>query len=209
VAGDKAAGEALLGGLFVRRHVQIPVEQIDFADASLPRDVAEHLHSFAWLRDLAAAATRERGARLAEKLTALWLEAHAGTVSEPAWRADLWGRRILFWTAYAPYILSSRDPAYRAALLNTLARGARHAERSAGRAPPGLRRIAGSARPGSPARSRARSTTTAASTAARRPSSSPSSRRCRSCAPPISPRAATCPMRRRKRWRARSQPCSA
>ncbi|HEX8365417.1 MAG TPA: heparinase II/III family protein [Allosphingosinicella sp.] len=141
VAGDKAAGEALLNGLFVRRHIQIPVEQLDFADAKLPRDVAEHLQSFAWLRDLAAAATRERGARLAEKLTALWLEAHAREVSERAWRADLWGRRILFWTAYAPYILSSRDPAYRAAVLNTLARGARHAERSAGRAPPGLKRI--------------------------------------------------------------------
>jgi len=141
VAGDKAAGEALLQGLYVRRHVQIPVERIDFADASLPRDVSDHLQSFAWLRDLAAAATRERGARLAEKLTALWLEAHAGQVSERAWRADLWGRRILFWTAYAPYILSSRDSAYRAALLNTLARGARHIERSAGKAPHGLARI--------------------------------------------------------------------
>jgi uncharacterized heparinase superfamily protein len=141
VAGDKAAGEALLRGLYVRRHIQIPVEQIDFADSALPRDVSDHLQSFAWLRDLAAAATRERGARLAEKLTALWLEAHATQIGERGWRADLWGRRILFWTAYAPYILSSRDTAYRAALLNTLARGARHAERSAGKAPHGLARI--------------------------------------------------------------------
>ena len=39
-----------------------------------------------------------------------WLAAHAEQVSEPAWRADLWGRRILFWTAYAPYILSSARP---------------------------------------------------------------------------------------------------
>jgi uncharacterized heparinase superfamily protein len=142
VAGDKAAGEALLRGLFVRRHVSIPVEQLDFADASLPRDVAEHLQSFAWLRDLAAAASRERAALLAEKLTALWLESFGAQVSDLAWRPDLWGRRILFWTAYAPYILSSRDPTYRAALLNTLARGARHIERGASKAPPGLKRIA-------------------------------------------------------------------
>jgi uncharacterized heparinase superfamily protein len=141
VAGDKAAGEALLRGLFVRRDVQLPVERLDFKDGSLPRDVSDHLQSFAWLRDLAAAATRERASKLAEKLTALWLEAHAGQVSERAWRADLWGRRILFWTAYAPYILSSRDTTYRAALLNTLARGARHAERTAGKAPAGLQRI--------------------------------------------------------------------
>jgi uncharacterized heparinase superfamily protein len=141
VAGDKAAGEALLRGLFVRRHVSIPVEELDFADASLPRDVSDHLHSFAWLRDLAAAATRERAAKLAEKLTALWIEGFAGQVSEPAWRPDLWGRRILFWTAYAPYILSSRDADYRGAVLKTLARGARHVERGANKAPPGLRRI--------------------------------------------------------------------
>jgi uncharacterized heparinase superfamily protein len=141
IAGDKAAGEALLRGLFVRRDVSIAVEQLDFADASLPRDVADHLQSFAWLRDLAAAATRERGAKLAEKLTALWLESFAGQVSDLAWRPDLWGRRILFWTAYAPYILSSRDATYRAAVLNTLARGSRHVERGANKAPPGLRRI--------------------------------------------------------------------
>lgn len=141
VAGDKAAGEALLQGAYVRGGVEIPLEQLDFADPRLPRDVAEHLHSFAWLRDLAAAATRERAAKLAEMLTASWLERFAGQVSVPAWRPDLWGRRILFWTAYAPYILSSRDAVYRAALLNTLARGARHIERGAGKAHPGLPRI--------------------------------------------------------------------
>ena len=54
---------------------------------------------------------------------------------------DLWGERILFWTAYAPYILSSRDAGYRSALLNTLARGARHLDANADKAPPGLPRI--------------------------------------------------------------------
>src|SRR4029453_17577352 len=49
--------------------------------------------------------------------------------------------RILFWTAYAPYVLSSRDGGYRSALLNTLARGARHLDVSADKAPPGLPRI--------------------------------------------------------------------
>ena len=57
---------------------------------------------------------------------------------DDAWAPDLWGQRILFWTAYAPYILSSRDAGYRSALLNTLARGARHldAQRRQGRAGP-------------------------------------------------------------------------
>jgi uncharacterized heparinase superfamily protein len=141
VAGDKNAGEAMLRGHYVRGDVAIALDELDFTDSSLPAHVLDHLHSFAWLRDLAAAATRERAAKLAEALTASWLEAHASQVSDRAWRPDLWGRRIMFWTAYAPYILSSRDPVYRAALLNTLARGARHIERGAGRAHPGLPRI--------------------------------------------------------------------
>lgn len=142
IAGDKAAGEALLDGRFLHNGTEVPVDALDFATLGLPADFSDYLQSFAWLRDLSAAATRERGAKLAEAIARKWLAAYAEQVSEPAWRADLWGRRILFWTAYAPYILSSRDLVYRSALLNSLARGARHLERSADKALPGLPRIA-------------------------------------------------------------------
>jgi uncharacterized heparinase superfamily protein len=141
VAGDKAAGESILRGRFLRRGESFAIDGLDPAGPALPADLSDYLQSFEWLRDLAAAATRERAAKLAEKLTQKWLAAHAEAVAEPAWRPDLWGRRILFWTAYAPYILSSRDSAYRAVLLNTLSRGARHLDKSAERAPPGLARI--------------------------------------------------------------------
>jgi uncharacterized heparinase superfamily protein len=141
VAGDKAAGEAILAGRFVRRGESFPVDSLDFGDPALPADLSDYVQSFEWLRDLAAAATRERAAKLAEKLVQKWLAAHADSVTERGWRADLWGRRILFWTAYAPYILSSRDSAYRAVLLNTLSRGARHLDKAAEKARPGLARI--------------------------------------------------------------------
>ncbi|HEX8669395.1 MAG TPA: heparinase II/III family protein [Allosphingosinicella sp.] len=141
VAGDKAAGEAILHGRFLHRAGEFPIEALDFADPALPRDFAEYLQSFEWLRDLSAAATRERAAKLAEKIVHKWLEAHAQAITERGWRADLWGRRILFWAAYAPYILSSRDSAYRSAVLNTLARGARHLDKAADKAPPGLARL--------------------------------------------------------------------
>ncbi|HEX6376940.1 MAG TPA: heparinase II/III family protein [Allosphingosinicella sp.] len=144
VAGDKAAGEAILRGRFVHGGDALAADALDFAtlpDAPVARHLHDYLHSFEWLRDLAAASTRERGAKIAEKIVHQWLAAHAGTVIEPAWRADLWGRRILFWTAYAPYILSSRDAAYRAVLLNTLSRGARHLDKAADKARPGLARI--------------------------------------------------------------------
>jgi uncharacterized heparinase superfamily protein len=142
VAGDKALGEALLHGTMVYGGESVPVEGLDFDNPKLSAAFADHLHSFAWLRDLAAAATREKGARLAERITRHWLDTYSLRHEDPAWRADRWGRRILFWTSYAPYILSSRDMVYRATLLNTLARGARHLENSADKAMPGAPRIA-------------------------------------------------------------------
>jgi uncharacterized heparinase superfamily protein len=120
----------------------VAIEGFDFATLGLPADFSDYLQSFAWLRDLSAAATRERGAKRAETVMRKWLGAFADQVSEPAWRADLWGRRILFWTAYAPYVLSSTDPVYRSSVLYALARGARHLERSADKVLPGLPRIA-------------------------------------------------------------------
>jgi uncharacterized heparinase superfamily protein len=64
--------------------------------------------------------------------------------AEPAWRPDLWGRRILMWTAYAPYLLefaaTSANIARRCC--NALARGARHLDRAADSAPQGLPRVA-------------------------------------------------------------------
>ena len=142
VAGDKAAGEALLAGRLLHNGTEVPINGLDFATVGLPADFADYLQSFAWLRDLAAAATRDRGAKLAEGLTRKWLAAFGAQLSEPAWRADLWGRRILFWTAYAPYILSSHDLVYRSAVLHALARGARHLDRGADKVLPGLPRVA-------------------------------------------------------------------
>ena len=62
IAGDKAAGEALLAGTFSHNGTEVPVEGLDFTTIGQPEDFTFYLHSFAWLRDLSAAATRERGA---------------------------------------------------------------------------------------------------------------------------------------------------
>jgi uncharacterized heparinase superfamily protein len=141
VAGDKLAGEAILRGRFLHRGQTIEIDSLDFNDPALPRDFSDYLQSFEWLRDLAAAATRERAAKPAEKVMGKWIAAFGGQFGEAAWRADLWGRRILFWSAYAPYILSSRDAEYRAQVLNTLSRGARHLDKAADKAPPGIARM--------------------------------------------------------------------
>jgi uncharacterized heparinase superfamily protein len=140
VPGDRARGEALFSGRFEVGTEALALAELDFSALSGTGAIAEQLQGFAWLRDLAAAASREKGARLAEGIVSRWLHAH-GTRADEAWAPHLWGERILFWTAYAPYILSSSDGGYRSALLNTLARGARHVEANADKAPQGLKRI--------------------------------------------------------------------
>ncbi len=140
VAGDRQRGAALLSGKFGVGSEAISLGDLDFAAVGADGALAEQLQGFSWLRDLAAAASRESGARLAEAVVGRWLIAHGAKVDE-AWAPHLWGERILFWAAYAPYVLSSADAGYRSALLNTLARGARHLETNAEKAAPGLDRI--------------------------------------------------------------------
>jgi len=140
VQGDRRRGDGLLAGRFTYGSEQISLTDFDFAELGVGDPLADQLQGFSWLRDLSAAAAREKGARFGEAIAGRWLLAH-GTRVDDAWRADLWGERILFWTAYAPYILSSADTGYRSALLNTLARGARHADATADKMPAGLKRI--------------------------------------------------------------------
>ena len=140
VLGDRARGDALLAGRLRLGSAELAMAEIDFAEVGTRSVLARELHGFSWLRDLGASASREKGARLAEAIAGRWLIAH-GSRPDDAWAPDLWGERILFWTAYAPYILSSRDSGYRSALLNTLARGARHLDANADKAQPGLPRI--------------------------------------------------------------------
>jgi len=140
VQGDRQRGDALLVGRFIVGSETIELKDLDFATIGVTGAAAEQLQGFSWLRDLAAAAAREKGARLAEAVVGRWLLAH-GTKVDDAWAPHLWGERILFWTAYAPYILSSSDSGYRSALLNTLARGARHLDGGAEKAATGLDRV--------------------------------------------------------------------
>ena len=140
VHGVRQRGEALLAGRFTAGTETISLKDLDFTAADSSGPLAEQLQGFSWLRDLAAAASREKGARIGEAMVGRWLLAH-GTRVDEAWAPHLWGERILFWTAYAPYILSSSDGGYRSALLNTLARGARHLDGNADKAPAGLDRV--------------------------------------------------------------------
>ncbi|HKY81856.1 MAG TPA: heparinase II/III family protein [Sphingobium sp.] len=141
IPGDPRAGQAIRAGYFLFRGLKQPIDTLDFARLDLPPAFADYIHSFAWLRDLAAGGTREQGAPIAEAVMRKWLAVHCDTPSEPAWRADNAGWRLLFWSAHAPLILSSSDLVYRSLVLNCIARTARHLDRGADKAHLGLPRL--------------------------------------------------------------------
>ncbi|SNT11340.1 heparinase II/III family protein [Sphingopyxis indica] len=138
VPGDMRAGTAIRAGHFLHRGLKLSIGELDFAAPGVAPAFADYLHSFAWLRDLAAAGTRAESAPIAEAMVRQWLAAHGETVSEPAWSAENSGWRILFWASHAPLILSSSDLIYRSAVLNHLARAARHLDRIADKTRPGV-----------------------------------------------------------------------
>jgi uncharacterized heparinase superfamily protein len=140
--GDFKRGQALLAGQMMFRGETRAIESLNLAKPDFSADFADYLHSAAWLRDLSSVATRVQGVPVAEAIMRQWLTAHADTISEPAWRADLCGRRILAWSSHAPLILSSTDLVYRSKVLNTFARGARHLDRGADKIAPGPARVA-------------------------------------------------------------------
>ena len=141
VPGDARAGTAIRAGHFLHRGLKLPLGELDFAALAVAPAFADYLHSFAWLRDLAATGTRADGAPIAEAVVRHWLGVHGETVSEPAWSAQNCGWRILYWAAHAPLILSSSDLVYRSAVLNHLARAARHLDRVADRQRPGTEKL--------------------------------------------------------------------
>lgn len=139
--GDARRGKAIRAGHFQVAGVSIATAKLDYASVKAPDEALDYIHSFAWLRDLAAAAPREACVPVAEALVDQWLDAHLETVSDPAWRADIAARRILNCAAHAPLILSSSDLVYRSRVLRNFASTARHLDHVADKAPEGLARL--------------------------------------------------------------------
>jgi uncharacterized heparinase superfamily protein len=131
IPGDPMAGKALRAGHFLFRGLKLPTSRADFDNLGVPPAFADYIHSFAWLRDLAAAGVRNDVAPIAEALQRRWLDAHDENIAEPAWRPDNAAWRLLFWLAYAPALLASDDIVHRSRTLNHIARTARHLDRSA------------------------------------------------------------------------------
>ena len=138
IPGNPASGQAIRAGHFLFRGLKQPIRTLDFHALDVTPPFADYIHSFAWLRDLASVAPRVDAAPIAENVLRKWVTVHADDIAEPAWRSDLTGWRILYWTAYAPLLLSHNDIVLRSSVLNGIARMARHLDRTAERVRPGV-----------------------------------------------------------------------
>lgn len=139
--GNAKNGTAIRAGYFQCNGIKLPLKSLDYSALQLPDEFIDYLHSFGWLRDLAASAPRNVCVNLAERLMSEWLDVHLEKVSDPAWRADLAGQRLLNWACHAPLILSNSDLIYRSRVLRNFASTARHLDHVADKAPEGLPRL--------------------------------------------------------------------
>ncbi|MES2492330.1 MAG: heparinase II/III family protein [Pseudomonadota bacterium] len=109
--GDKVAGTALRAGHFLLHGVKLPVAQVEFAGvARMTPPLERYVHGFGWLADIEAAATREQGVPVAERILSAWLNANPAAPGRPAktggWSVAATGSRLLLWLVHAPLILS-------------------------------------------------------------------------------------------------------
>lgn len=100
---------------------------------------SESLHSFHWLRHFDAGGSEPFQDHL-RQLIAHWLRNY-GEWHELAWRPHVTARRLMTWAAFGRLVLANAEILFRARLLLSMARQARHLARTAHRAPPGLPRL--------------------------------------------------------------------
>lgn len=141
--GDRAAGTALRAGHFLIHGVRMPIASFDFSvSAHHAPGVERVVHSFSWLADLAASAPRTDGAAVAERITGLWLHAHAAPGKGPAWEAELAGLRLVAWLVHAPLMLGGNDKAWKARLLAAIAETASWLDKRAPKETSGFGQVA-------------------------------------------------------------------
>ncbi len=145
VPGDAALGSRLRGGRLFRDGYGQGMADARLDSPEAPPAWQQWVHGWGWLRDLAEAATQAgplTGPEVAraEALAKRWL-VRFHDYDEEAWAPAVTGRRILMAISYAPLVMPGHDHIHRSAVLNGVARWARHLERAAPRMQPGFGKL--------------------------------------------------------------------
>jgi uncharacterized heparinase superfamily protein len=136
--GDGTRGAAMAAGEF-----RLAGEIVRFTgppwdgNEPLRAEFATELHRFGWLADLLAAPGNS-GFYAAGEWTRGWLD-QCDVWAAMAWRPDVLADRLVAWTEHFNGV--ARDDEFRARLLRSYARQARHLARVAAHAAPGLPRL--------------------------------------------------------------------
>ena len=125
--GNAETGALLVDGSFplAGRTVHAPARP--WSPVGVDRAWLAELHGFEWLRDLRAAGG-DAARRRARALVGDWLGGHRGWDSL-AWAPAVIGKRLSSWLGQYDFFAASGDIAFRHALLDSMARQARHLHR--------------------------------------------------------------------------------
>lgn len=134
VAGDPHAGARLQAGELSFAGFGETMAHTRLDDSRAPAAWHDWLHGWGWLRDISTAPSLNRSQiGRVEGLSKRWL-ARFHNYDPIAWGAAVTGRRIMMAMAYAPLVMPGHDHIHRSAVLNGIARWARHLDRAAPRA---------------------------------------------------------------------------
>jgi len=138
-SGDPEKGSRILGGRFPFAGQSLAVSGFDALPAGLSAAARDHLHGFAWLRDLRAVGS-DRAPRHARALVEGWLERNE------RWRAEAWAPhvlagRLVAWLGHFRFLTADAEAAFAARLLASLAAQTRHLRRTVRRRAPNARSL--------------------------------------------------------------------
>jgi uncharacterized heparinase superfamily protein len=133
--------DAILRGRFrfAGETVEVKQGKSIFEQTPPSLDWAAALHGFDWLAPLSMAGG-ETARVVATELIARWLK-HNGHYSEPAWRADVLGRRLTNIFVHGRFVLTNSDVLWRSKLFVSLREQSRMLARISKSAPDGLPRL--------------------------------------------------------------------
>lgn len=141
VPGDVRTGQKLKAGRLYRAGHGEAAGDSRLDSRTAPAAWRQWVHSWAWLRDLASVGPLDRReVARAEALAKRWLARFSDWDSE-AWTPAATGQRVLMAAMYAPLLMPGVDHVHRSAVLNGIARWARHLDQATPRMPDGLEKL--------------------------------------------------------------------
>lgn len=137
--GDAERGRAIVDGTITSSGVVVAETSDPWRNSPNLLEHAEYLHGFSWLRhlrDLGGEAARAT----ARNLMASWIDRN-DRWHPLTWRPDILGARITIWLGTYELFCESANDGFRARVMDSISRQARHLARDHGAAPGGIRRL--------------------------------------------------------------------